>query len=62
MISDDEFDSPIYAGDSSDNDTPMRGDIRPSSFQKKPSITSSFGATTTKVLTLVVERHLVTQN
>ncbi|KAL2165230.1 hypothetical protein VTH06DRAFT_526 [Thermothelomyces fergusii] len=40
MISDDELDAPIYAGgDSSDDDEPSRGDIRPSSFQpKRPKI------------------------
>ncbi|KAL2154885.1 hypothetical protein VTH82DRAFT_3561 [Thermothelomyces myriococcoides] len=40
MISDDELDAPIYAGgDSSDDDEPSRGDIRPSSFRpKEPKI------------------------
>ncbi|KAK3337208.1 P-loop containing nucleoside triphosphate hydrolase protein [Cercophora scortea] len=35
MISDDEMDSPVYAGDSSDDNRPARGDIRPSSFRRK---------------------------
>ncbi|KAK0617929.1 SNF2 family N-terminal domain-containing protein [Bombardia bombarda] len=37
MISDDELDTPVYAGDSSDDNTPARGDIKPSSFQRKES-------------------------
>lgn len=42
MISDDELDAPIYAGgDSSDDDEPSRGDIRPSSFQPKELKTSN---------------------
>ncbi|KAH6650830.1 SNF2 family N-terminal domain-containing protein [Chaetomium tenue] len=42
MISDDELDAPIYAGgDSSDDDEPSRGDIRPSSFQPKGLKTSN---------------------
>ncbi|KAK4251956.1 SNF2 family N-terminal domain-containing protein [Corynascus novoguineensis] len=42
MISDDELDAPIYAGgDSSDDDQPSRGDIRPSSFQPKEPKTSN---------------------
>ncbi|KAL2022681.1 hypothetical protein VTK56DRAFT_4762 [Thermocarpiscus australiensis] len=44
MISDDELDAPIYAGDdSSDGDKqPARGDIRPSSFRRKePSPSNS---------------------
>jgi SWI/SNF-related matrix-associated actin-dependent regulator 1 of chromatin subfamily A len=45
MISDDELDAPIYAGgDSSDDDEPSRGDIRPSSFQPKESKTSNSAA------------------
>ncbi|KAK3328879.1 SNF2 family N-terminal domain-containing protein [Apodospora peruviana] len=38
MISDDEFESPLYAGgDSSEDEKPNRGDIRPSSFARKES-------------------------
>ena len=45
MISDDELDAPIYAGgDSSDDDEPSRGDIRPSSFQPKELKTSNSAA------------------
>ncbi|KAK4105801.1 hypothetical protein N658DRAFT_513168 [Parathielavia hyrcaniae] len=43
MISDDELDAPMYAGDDSsdDDEQPSRGDIRPSSFQpKEPKIAS----------------------
>ncbi|KAK4199103.1 SNF2 family N-terminal domain-containing protein [Triangularia verruculosa] len=48
QISDGELDAPIYVGgDSSDDDTqPSRGDIRPSSFQRKePSINVSTSST-----------------
>ncbi|KAK3383176.1 SNF2 family N-terminal domain-containing protein [Lasiosphaeria ovina] len=44
MISDDELDTPIYAGgDSSDDNKPARGDIKPSSFRRKES--GSIGST-----------------
>ncbi|KAK3394168.1 SNF2 family N-terminal domain-containing protein [Podospora didyma] len=45
MISDDE--APLYAGgDSSDDDKPARGDIRPSSFGRKESVASMSGKNT----------------
>lgn len=37
MISDDELEKPLYVGDSSDDEKPARGDIRPSSFRRKES-------------------------
>ncbi|KAM7224492.1 ATP-dependent helicase fft2 [Rhypophila decipiens] len=37
MISDDELEKPLYIHDSSDDERPARGDIRPSSFQRKES-------------------------
>ncbi|KAK3496940.1 SNF2 family N-terminal domain-containing protein [Neurospora hispaniola] len=43
MIDDDEFDKPLYAGDSSDDEGPARGDIQPSAF-KKPNLTSAKAA------------------
>jgi SWI/SNF-related matrix-associated actin-dependent regulator 1 of chromatin subfamily A len=51
MISDDELNAPIYAGgDSSDDNEPSRGDIRPSSFQpKEPK--ASMGKTVSNVET-----------
>ena len=36
-ISDGELEKPLYAGDSSDEEKPARGDIRPSSFERKES-------------------------
>ena len=42
MIDDDEFDKPLYAGDSSDDEGPARGDIQ-SAFIK-PSSTSAKAA------------------
>lgn len=36
-IEDDEFEKPLYKGDTSDDEKPARGDIRPSSFQRKES-------------------------
>ena len=42
MISDDELDAPMYAGgDSSENEQPSRGDIRPSSFRPKEPATTN---------------------
>lgn len=43
MIDDDEFDKPLYAGDSSDDEGPARGDIQPSAL-KKPNPTSAKAA------------------
>ncbi|KAK0731776.1 SNF2 family N-terminal domain-containing protein [Lasiosphaeris hirsuta] len=53
MISDDELDTPTYAGgDSSDDGKPTRGDIRPSSFRPKGSKTKPQPTTKTTAKTI----------
>lgn len=40
MIDDDDFDKPLYAGDSSEDEGPPRGDIQPSTFKTSNPTTS----------------------